>query len=79
MAALTARGSQPAVVEVELTSYTRALVYALQNRNEGEGPMNWPVLAKDVNLTVAQLKALAKVHLPADSNWVPLSSFYTTD
>jgi hypothetical protein len=64
MAALTARGLQPAVVEIELTSYARALIHALQSRKPGDGPVNWPVLAKNLNLTVDQLKVLAKVLSP---------------
>jgi hypothetical protein len=59
---------------IEISSYARATVHALQRRKPGSGPVNWAVLARDLNLTEKQLKSLAKVHLPDNSNWVPLSS-----
>jgi hypothetical protein len=61
-------------IYIEISSYARATIHALQTRKEGSGPVNWGVLAKDLNLTVKQLKALTRVHLPTNSNWIPLSS-----
>jgi hypothetical protein len=45
------RPSSPEIY-FELTSYAKATVHALQTREEGAGPVNWPVLAKDLNLIV---------------------------
>jgi hypothetical protein len=41
-------GNQEAKPEVwlELSPYARATVHALQNRQEGSGPINWGILAK---------------------------------
>jgi hypothetical protein len=61
-------------IYIEILSYARATIHALQTRKEGSGPVNWGVLAKDLNLTVKQLKALTRVHLSTNSNWIPLSS-----
>lgn len=69
------RREASAEVCLELLPYARATVHALQNRGEGAGPVNWGVLAKDLNLTVRQLKALTKIRLPADSNRIPLGSW----
>jgi hypothetical protein len=46
---------------IELSPYTRATVHALQNRKEGAGPINWGVLAKDLNITIEQLKIHPKI------------------
>jgi hypothetical protein len=72
---MAAQGEPSSEVYLELSSYARATVHALQNRAEGSGPVNWGVLAKDLKLTVRQLKALTRIHLPAYSNRVPLSSW----
>lgn len=71
---MVGNGRESSEIYVELSSYARATVHALQIRKEGSGPVNWPILANDLNLTVEQLKALARIQLPPNSNRIPIRS-----
>lgn len=64
---------------IQLSVNARATVHAIQGKKEGSGAINWSVLARDLHLTVGQLKALSKIHLPEKSNKIPLRSLPISD
>jgi hypothetical protein len=71
---MVGNGGESSEIYLELSSYARATVHALQIRKEGSGPVNWLILAKDLNLTVEQLKTVARIQLPSNSIWISIRS-----
>lgn len=65
---------EPEEVYLVITPAERAAVCTLQSRGPADPGINWKVIARHLQVSVAYLKALVKIRLPEQTNLIPMSS-----